>query len=294
MQRVQLPNGLSIWAPTRQEALLLFREITETETYDRHGIDVRDGDVVLDVGANIGIFTLHTARKASGVRVHAFEPIPSTFAMLERNVAEHLGDVEVVLHPLGVSSRVGTATFEVPKNSFSASMSTHDVDGAVRERGVVQWLRALVEDGVRAGMVSTRRASLVYRLLRFERLATLVLLPAAALERWHARLVTRRVTCGLTTISEVIREQGLERIDLIKIDAEGEEEAVVQGIDDEHWPRIRQLVVEVHDVDGRLDRMAERLRGLGFQVVTEREEWSILELMGVEVLFATRAQSAGR
>ena len=49
---------------------------------------VRPGDVCLDVGANFGWFTTLLA-KLSGPEgfVHAFEPVPSTFAQLESNVA---------------------------------------------------------------------------------------------------------------------------------------------------------------------------------------------------------------
>jgi len=44
------------------------------------------GDVVLDVGANIGWYSLLLARHRPGIRVHGFEPDPDTFALLEGNV----------------------------------------------------------------------------------------------------------------------------------------------------------------------------------------------------------------
>jgi hypothetical protein len=39
---------------------------------------------------------------------------------------------------------------------------------------------------------------------------------------------------------------------------------------DEHWPLIRNLVVEVHDMQGRLERMCEELRSRGFLVRPNR------------------------
>jgi hypothetical protein len=220
--------------------------------------------------------------------VHAFEPVPETFALLKRNAVEFAKDAEVVLHEAGVSSRPGTATFEIPPYSFGASMSTKDVDGALRGRGVVEWSRALLDDGVRAGLVSERLGGTLRGLLQHERLATALLTPVSMLERLQSRLRVRKVTCALTTLSDVIRAHALERIDLVKIDVEGAEEAVVDGVRPEDWPRIRQLVIEVHDVDGRLDRMAARLQGLGYSVATEREDWAVLELMGIRILYATR------
>jgi FkbM family methyltransferase len=49
---------------------------------------VADGDVALDVGANIGYFTLlFASRVGDAGHVYALEPDPSNFALLERNVA---------------------------------------------------------------------------------------------------------------------------------------------------------------------------------------------------------------
>jgi FkbM family methyltransferase len=49
---------------------------------------LRPGDVMVDVGANLGIFTLVAARQvgASG-EVHAFEPVPANFQRLAENVS---------------------------------------------------------------------------------------------------------------------------------------------------------------------------------------------------------------
>lgn len=44
--------------------------------------------VIFDIGANVGFYSLHWAsRVAPGGTIHAFEPVPSTFAWLSRNIA---------------------------------------------------------------------------------------------------------------------------------------------------------------------------------------------------------------
>jgi FkbM family methyltransferase len=49
---------------------------------------IRPGDVALDVGAHVGLFTLLAASLVGeGGRVHAFEPVPDNFERLARNVA---------------------------------------------------------------------------------------------------------------------------------------------------------------------------------------------------------------
>ena len=69
---------------------------------------LRAGDVMVDVGAHVGFMTLAAAR-AVGERgeVHAFEPIPSNFARLERNV-ELNGLRNVRLHRSAVGAAGGT------------------------------------------------------------------------------------------------------------------------------------------------------------------------------------------
>ncbi|MDQ1025098.1 FkbM family methyltransferase [Streptomyces umbrinus] len=59
-------------------------------------------------------------------------------------------------------------------------------------------------------------------------------------------------------------------IDLLKVDVEGAEADVLLGIDASQWPRIRQAVVEVADLDGQLERVCEILRGNGFKVDPQR------------------------
>ena len=46
--------------------------------------------------------------------------------------------------------------------------------------------------------------------------------------------------------------QGLERVDLLKIDIERAELAALTGIAMSDWPKIQQVVLEVHDVADRL------------------------------------------
>lgn len=50
--------------------------------------EIKEGDVVVDIGANIGYYTL-LASKNVGVhgRVYAFEPDPTNFSLLQKNVA---------------------------------------------------------------------------------------------------------------------------------------------------------------------------------------------------------------
>lgn len=78
-------------------------------------------DTFLDVGANIGFYTLVLAVTHPGVHVIAFEPNPRNFAMLERNVqASGLGNVRC--EPAALSDVDGTATLYLSESDMSASL----------------------------------------------------------------------------------------------------------------------------------------------------------------------------
>jgi FkbM family methyltransferase len=57
------------------------------DDYRLQEIDFRPGDVVVDIGANIGIVGLYLAKKHPGIRIIAIEPVPTTFRHLTENIA---------------------------------------------------------------------------------------------------------------------------------------------------------------------------------------------------------------
>ncbi len=69
--------------------------------------EVKNGDVVLDLGANIGYYTLILADAVGDTgKVFAFEPDPSNFSLLKKNV-EINGYKNVILARKAVSNKTG-------------------------------------------------------------------------------------------------------------------------------------------------------------------------------------------
>jgi len=76
----------------------IVREIFHSNTYRK--LDVRPDDVVLDVGMNIGAFTIYALQK--GAFVHSFEPEPKNFSMARHNILLNKIDTEFILHQKAV------------------------------------------------------------------------------------------------------------------------------------------------------------------------------------------------
>ena len=58
------------------------------------------------------------------------------------------------------------------------------------------------------------------------------------------------------------------QVDLLKVDVEGAEEAVLLGIREGEWASIQAAVIEVHDTDGRLERIQVRPQRAGWRITT--------------------------
>lgn len=112
-------DGLLVGVPAaewRLAAYLASRGNPEPGLTARFLQVVGPGAVVVDVGANIGLYTLHAAR-AVGLagQVHAFEPTPAVHDLLAENVQVngHRESGVVRLHRLALADEDGEANFAV-------------------------------------------------------------------------------------------------------------------------------------------------------------------------------------
>ena len=82
-----LPNRLVIAHLNAYETDYLYKEIFIDQTYLKHGITINENATVIDVGANIGMFTLFVLQQAPDARIYAFEPSPPAFEALSTNAS---------------------------------------------------------------------------------------------------------------------------------------------------------------------------------------------------------------
>ncbi|WAP60334.1 FkbM family methyltransferase [Streptomyces sp. S465] len=238
VETLRLPNGTTVAHINAGEAQFLYREIFTQRCYLRHGVDLRPGDVVFDVGANIGMFTLFAHLECPGVTVHAFEPAPVPFAALRANVTRH--GIPGQADQCAVSDSSGTRKMTFYPDA--TLMSGFHADAAAR----TELLRTLgLNGGYTAEDVDTMLAQLPD--------------------------VSEEIETPVVRLSDVIAERGIDAIGLLKVDVEKSERQVFAGLEDTDWPRIRQVVAEVHDIDGALEEVVTLLRGHGFTVVAEQE-----------------------
>lgn len=261
---MELPNGLKIVQFNPAETLHFYHDIFETEVYARNGIEIPNDAVVFDVGANIGLFSLFVGQKASRATIYAFEPAPPLFAALTRNTKGHAGTI--CLFNRGISAAAGRESLTF--YPYSTGMSTFHAD-LDEEREV---LRA----------IATNQHAQDQEL------------PSALLDHLDeildSRFAATTYACEISTLSHIIDEQGVERIDLLKIDVQKSELEVLEGLEARHWPMVRQIVIEVHDIDKRVERVTDLLTRKGFDVMVEQDP--LYEGTCIYNLYAVRSDPA--
>ena len=61
----------------------IFNDVIIRRVYNPPGFEIKKGDLVLDIGAHIGLFSVLASKNAS--KVFAFEPEPQNFSLLSKN-----------------------------------------------------------------------------------------------------------------------------------------------------------------------------------------------------------------
>jgi FkbM family methyltransferase len=167
----------------------------------------REGWIVLDVGANIGIVSMLEAQR--GASVYAFEPNSDCFRRLLKNIVANDLQDRIFAFNLALGDKIGTGAMHVHKG------------------------------GTTGGMLLDESQSSAGR--------------------------TQAVT--ITRLDEVVATLGIQRIDLLKIDVEGAEVAVLRG-GKSALAITRRLIIEYHSARLR-DQVEELLARSGF--VPERK-----------------------
>jgi len=130
--------------------------------YEQFGVGIEAGDIVIDAGANIGMFSVYAAAKDA--QVYAFEPMPEPLQYLykTRDINKTLsGSITIV--PLALTAETGETEFVIPEDNISAASSiinrkgttivaeTITLDEWVEENGLsnVDFIKADIEGSER-------------------------------------------------------------------------------------------------------------------------------------------------
>jgi FkbM family methyltransferase len=227
LKRLEFPDGFFCYTHSSEiEAAIIYNEVFVRREYLRSRLSIENCCCVFDVGANIGLFSLFCKMKNPTTQVFAFEPIEATYDVLCKNIESHRA-TGIYTFNYAVGSRDEAASTMTYYPNLAGNSTRHPDDKIPLKKLLTETLGEGQADYImRAEQVNNVR---------------------------------------MRTLSSVISEHGITAIDLLKVDTEGDELAVLQGIDDTHFPIIRQIAAEVHG-EPMLAQVTSLLDSKGYQV----------------------------
>lgn len=230
MEKLKLPNGLECYFLSQQETEFIFAEIFIDREYLQNGIVIHPGDCIFDVGANIGLFSLFMNGFQNNLKIFAFEPIAATFSVLRENIKLH-NITNISLFNYGLGAENN------PERIFTfyphmPGNSTERPEEKIAKKDIV--------------------------------------IDLFGKEQTEYLLQSTQVISEIRTLSQVIADLSINLIDLLKIDVEGGEIDILQGIEPNDWIKVKQIVAEVHDMGHRLTQFCSILKERGFQVTVAK------------------------
>ena len=192
----KLRNGTKFIVRPKSFDMRMIKEVYIHKPY--HRLKINKGDVVVDIGAHIGTFSVLAGQKA-GIKgeVYAYEPVPNTFDILKRNI--HINSLQNIVYPykLGISPKKGKKEFYIFKKDGKPLF--HSSSFYREQSGVI------------------------------------------------GATVSEKIEVECITLEDIFELNGLDRIDVLKMDCEGEEYNLLFGTSNKYLKRIDEMCIEYHD-----------------------------------------------
>jgi FkbM family methyltransferase len=240
--RYLLPNNMAIVHQNKIETDIRYKEIFTDQTYLKHGIVINEGDCIFDVGANIGMFTLFIQQVCNNTRIYAFEPVPQLYEMLCINTALYAPSAELFNCGLSDENKKMTITFYPHATGRSSYYPEMEINDSARRFFLEQQAQRLIEEDMPNRYID---------------------------EMLERASITETFTTQLTTLSDILVQSEIDRINLLKIDVERSELDVLFGINKQDWRRIDQIVMEVHS-EILLDKVMSVLKSNYYHIVVDQ------------------------
>ena len=165
-------------------------EMFSRDDYQIARLPLSGQSIILDIGANIGAFTVFASYCFRDAKIFSYEPAATNFEVLKKNIDLNALEGRVRPFQLAVSVKTGEEIMTYSDQEYEHSLIANQVDLA------------------------------------------------------HV-LKSEKVMC--TTIADIIADNKLDIVDLIKMDIVGLEYEILYALSEDTFKKIRYIALEIHD-----------------------------------------------
>jgi len=198
-------NGIKIIVRVNSTDLMALTHVWLIKEYAKHEIKINKTDTVVDVGAHIGLFSLHASQYCTEGKIYAFEPIKENYEILRSNVQ------------MNRLSNIQTENCAISKSNSKITIYQSDDESG------------------------------------------------------HSKFIQTDKPVEVTSrsLNNFFKEKDLKKCNLLKLDCEGSEYEIIEGLEDSNFEKIDKMIIEYHLADTNpemLEKMKNKLRLFSYKI----------------------------
>lgn len=232
--------------------IYIYNEIFKNGDYS-HILPNKNNFVIFDVGANIGLYSLYINENYNNVNIHCFEPIPDLFDKLKHNINYNKkNNNKIFINNVGLGDTTITTKINFYPDADGLSTINNDMQNK-KEQIIKSKCKKSLFNGL---------CNIFYKNI---------------LNTGLNNLKVQEI--NIIKLSDYIIKNNINNIDLIKIDVEGYELNVLNGINDNHFKIINNFIIEVENYNNtNLISIEKKLLNNNFKIknLFPNDLWTII------------------
>ena len=181
----------------------------------------KDNYVIFDIGANIGLYSLYINENYKNVNIHCFEPITDLFNKLKHNLEYNKkNNNNIFINNVGLGDTPMTTTINFYPDADGLSTINNDMKD--KKQKIIE---SSCKNSIFGGLCDKFYENILNTGLNNVKVQEI----------------------NIIKLSEYITKNNITNIDLIKIDVEGFELNVLNGINDDHFKIINNFIIEIEN-----------------------------------------------
>lgn len=118
---LEMRNGIKIKLRVDSTDFMAFTHVWLLKEYERPGFEIKNNDIIIDIGGHIGLFALFSSQFCKFGKIYCFEPIKENFEMLKANIElNHIANI--IAANIAVSKDNNTVTIYLNEDEAGHSM----------------------------------------------------------------------------------------------------------------------------------------------------------------------------